>query len=116
MLSPSGVHLEPVPVQRPAFDWKPPARCKRLRLFAAKAMWWVLSIGSVVVLWELIAALQLIDPIILPPPHLFIAEIQQQAQFLLPQVGVRRIGANFVALTAIVASLQRVVIGLALAF
>src|SRR6266511_5365366 len=79
-------------------------------------MWWVLSIGLVVALWELVAALQLIDPMILPPPHLFIAEIQQQAQFLLPQVGARRIGANFVALTAIVASLQRVVIGLALAF
>ena len=116
MLSPSGVRLDPVPVQRPALPWKPPAGLKRLRLFAAKAMWWVLSIGSVVALWELVAALQLIDPMILPPPHLFIAEIQQQAQFLLPQVGARRIGANFVALTAIVASLQRVVIGLALAF
>jgi hypothetical protein len=80
-------------------------------------MWWrVLSIGLMVALWELFAALHLIDSMILPPPHLFIAEIQQQAQFLLPQVGVRRIGANFVALTAIVASLQRVVLGLALAF
>src|SRR6266446_1541944 len=116
MLSPSGVRLDPVPVQRPALPWKPQAGPTRLRLLAAKAMWWVLSIGWVVALWELVAALQLIDPMILPPPHLFIAEIQQQAQFLLPQVGARRIGANFVALTAIVASLQRVVIGLALAF
>jgi ABC-type nitrate/sulfonate/bicarbonate transport system permease component len=41
---------------------------------------------------------------------------QHQAQFLLPQVGVRRIGGNFVALTAIVASLRRVLAGLALAF
>ncbi len=116
MLSPSGVRLDPVPVQRPVLPGKPQAGPTRLRLLAAKAMWWVLSIGWVVALWELVAALQLIDPMILPPPHLFIAEIQQQAQFLLPQVGARRIGANFVALTAIVASLQRVVIGLALAF
>src|SRR6202008_4179859 len=85
-------------------------------LFAAKAMWWVLSIGLVAALWELVVALQLVDPLILPPPHLFIAEIQEQAQFLLPRVGVQRVGANFVALTAIVASLQRVVVGLALAF
>jgi ABC-type nitrate/sulfonate/bicarbonate transport system permease component len=113
MLSPSDVHVASGQLQRPAWHWKLPAGPKRLRLFAAQAMWWVLSIGLVVALWELIAALQLIDPMILPPPHLFIAEIQQQAQFLVPRVGVRRVGANFVALTAIVASLQRVVSGLA---
>src|SRR6266478_6423883 len=141
MLSPSDVHVASGQLQRPAWHWKLPAGPKRLRLFAAQSMWWVLSIGLVVALWELIAALQLIDPMILPPPHLFIAEIQmliaalqlidpmilppphlfiaeiqQQAQFLVPRVGVRRVGANFVALTAIVASLQRVVSGLALAF
>src|SRR5262245_16690665 len=116
MLSPSDVHVDAVQVQRHALPWKPPAGSKRLRRLAAQAMWWALSIGLVVALWELVAALQLIDPMILPPPHLFIAEIQQQAQFLVPRVGVRRVGANFVALTAIVASLQRVVIGLALAF
>ena len=57
MLSPSGVRLDPVPVQRPVLRGKPQAGPTRLRLFAAKAMWWVLSIGSVVALWELIAAL-----------------------------------------------------------
>jgi NitT/TauT family transport system permease protein len=92
------------------------ATLKLLQLLAANAVWWVLSIGLVATIWELIAALQLIDPLILPPPHLFIAEIQHQAQFLLPRVGVQRIGANFVALAAIAASLQRVLIGLALAF
>ena len=81
-----------------------------------KAVWWVLSIGIVAAVWEGAAALQLIDPLILPPPHLFIAEIQQQAQFLLPRIGVQRVGANFVALSAIIASLQRVLIGLLLAF
>jgi ABC-type nitrate/sulfonate/bicarbonate transport system permease component len=35
----------------------------------------VLSIGIVVAVWEGAAALQLIDPLILPQPHLFIAEI-----------------------------------------
>jgi NitT/TauT family transport system permease protein len=92
------------------------AALKRLQLYAANAVWWVLSIGIVVAVWEGAAALQLIDPLILPQPHLFIAEIQQQAQFLLPRIGVQRVGANFVALTAIIASLQRVLIGLLLAF
>jgi NitT/TauT family transport system permease protein len=92
------------------------AALKRLQLYAANAVWCVLSIGIVVAVWEGAAALQLIDPLILPQPHLFIAEIQQQAQFLLPWIGVQRVGANFVALTAIIASLQRVLIGLLLAF
>jgi NitT/TauT family transport system permease protein len=116
MISPSSAHSEPVSVHRTLVQWRPQAAMNRLRRFAASAMWWVLSISSVIAIWELAAALQLIDPVILPPPHLFIAEIQQQAQFLIPRVGVQRIGANFVALTAIVASLKRVLIGLALAF
>jgi NitT/TauT family transport system permease protein len=92
------------------------AALKRLQLYAANTVWWVLSIGIVVAVWEGAAALQLIDSLIFPQPHLFIAEIQQQAQFLLPWIGVQRVGANFVALTAIIASLQRVLIGLLLAF
>ncbi len=66
--------------------------------------------------WEAAAALHLIDSVILPPPHEFIGEIRNQAQFLMPAVGVERTGANFVALTAIAASVQRVLIGLFLAF
>jgi NitT/TauT family transport system permease protein len=92
------------------------AALKRLQLYAANTIWWVLSIGIVVAVWEGAAALQLIDSLIFPQPHLFIAEIQQQAQFLLPRIGVQRVGANFVALTAIIARLQRVLIGLLLAF
>lgn len=116
MFSHSGARSAPVSSTRLALPWQPSAALKRLQLFAANAVWWVLSIGIVVAVWEGAAALQLIDPLILPPPHLFIAEIQQQAQFLLPRIGVQRVGANFVALTAIMASLQRVLIGLLLAF
>jgi NitT/TauT family transport system permease protein len=87
-----------------------------LRAAAAAGVWWVLSVGLVVAVWEAAAALNLINPIILPPPHEFIGEIRNQAQFLMPAVGVERTGANFVALTAIVASLTRVLTGLFLAF
>jgi len=65
---------------------------------------------------EVAAALQLINTVILPPPHLFVAELRNQAQFLMPQVGAEAVGSNFIALTAIWASLRRVLIGLALAF
>jgi NitT/TauT family transport system permease protein len=88
----------------------------RLRGALAAGVWWMLSIGLVVVAWEAAAAFHLIDPVILPPPHEFIGEIRNQAQFLMPAVGVERTGANFVALTAIAASVQRVLTGLFLAF
>ena len=88
----------------------------RVRATAQAALWWVLSIGLVVAAWEAAAALGLINAIILPPPHEFIGEIRNQAQFLMPAVGVERTGAHFVALTAIAASLQRVLAGLLLAF
>ena len=112
----SGTHSAPLNSPRLVLPWRPQTTLKRLRGFVGKAVWWVLSIGIVAAVWEGAAALQLIDPLILPPPHLFIAEIQHQAQFLLPRIGVQRVGANFVALTAIIASLQRVLIGLLLAF
>ena len=88
----------------------------RLRLLAERAGWWLLSVGTMVTLWEVAAALDLVNRVILPPPSVFVTEIQNQAQFLLPQIGVQRIGGNFVALTAIWASLVRIVSGLALAF
>ena len=89
---------------------------QRLRQLTASAGWWVLSVGIVIAIWESAAALQLINPVILPPPHLFIAEIMNQAQFLMPAVGVESSGANLALLTAIIASLRRVLSGLLLAF
>src|SRR5213078_4405175 len=82
-----------------------------MRTLAVRAGWWVLSVGTMVGLWELAAALDLINTVILPPPRVFIREIENQ-----PQIGVQRIGGNFVALTAIWASFLRIVSGLALAF
>lgn len=89
---------------------------KWFRQFATGAAWWVLSIGLFVAIWEILTLLGLVNTLILPPPHQFLAEIANQEQFLTPQVGVERTGANFVALTAIVATLRRVLIGLFLGF
>lgn len=87
-----------------------------LKTFAGNAGWWVLSVGLFTAIWEGVAALGWIDTRILPPPHEFLAEIANQSQFLTPQIGVERHGANFVALTAIVATLKRVLSGLFLGF
>jgi NitT/TauT family transport system permease protein len=78
--------------------------------------WWCLSLGLFLGLWELIVALGWVNPIILPAPHQFIAEIGNQEQFLAPRIGVQRVGGNFVLLTAVVATLKRVSLGLILGF
>ena len=116
MIAQGRARVERVSSRRTVLRWPSRAAAHRLRQFAASAVWWVLSVGLVVSIWEVAAALNLINTVILPPPHLFIAEIQNQAQFLLPQVGARRIGANFVALTAIIASLRRILGGPMVAF
>jgi NitT/TauT family transport system permease protein len=88
----------------------------RLRQLAASAMWWGLSIGLVVAAWELAAALRLINTVILPPPHEFIAEIRNQSQFLMPQIGLSRVSLHLAVVAAIWDSLRRVLLGLALGF
>ena len=79
-------------------------------------MWWFLSLTLFISLWELVTALGWVNTLILPPPHEFIAEIGNQEQFLSPRIGVERVGGNFVLLTAIVATLKRVMAGLVLGF
>jgi NitT/TauT family transport system permease protein len=85
------------------------------RRIAAALGWWALSMGIVVAIWEAVWALGWINPVIWPPPHLTVAEIGNQKEFLTPAIGVYRTGAHFVALTALVATLQRVAVGIALA-
>jgi NitT/TauT family transport system permease protein len=98
----------------PSLRLAPRLSAPRLRRFAAEAVWWVLSVGIVVGIWEVTAALGLINTIILPPPHKFVAEIMDQSQFLMPQPGVSAIPLHFAVFTAIGASLRRVLVGLVL--
>ena len=98
----------------------PPAAVPRSQPWWQRAAiavgWWCLSLGLFIGLWELIVALGWVNPIILPAPHQFIGEITNQEQFLAPRIGVQRVGGNFVLLTAVVATLKRVSIGLILGF
>jgi NitT/TauT family transport system permease protein len=89
---------------------------KWVRSAAQSAMWWVISLSLFIGIWELVTILGWTNPIILPPPHEFLAEIKNQDQFLAPRIGVTRTGGNFVLLTAIAATLKRVIVGLFLGF
>ncbi len=98
---------------------RPPRRTiqnRWLKKAATSVMWWCLSLALFIGLWELVTALGWVNTLILPPPHEFIAEISNQEQFLSPRIGVARTGGNFVLLTAIVATLKRVIAGTVLGF
>jgi ABC-type nitrate/sulfonate/bicarbonate transport system permease component len=98
----------------PALRVLPRSAAPRFRQLATEAGWWILSVGLVIAIWEVTAALGLINTIILPPPHQFVAEIRDQSQFLMPQPGVTAIPLHFAVFTAIGASLRRVLVGLLL--
>lgn len=92
------------------------ARVKSLKSLAQHVLWWILSLSLFIGIWELLSALGLLNTLILPAPHQFVGEIANQEQFMSLKVGVERTGANFAALTAIVATLTRVISGLVLGF
>src|SRR5512132_3281116 len=86
------------------------------RRLIGNGLWWAVSIGSVVVLWELLGGLRLINTVILPTPHETLAEIRNQAQFISPAVAVANTEGHLAAVSALLSTLQRVFIGLVLAF
>jgi NitT/TauT family transport system permease protein len=88
---------------------------ERLSGPASTVGWWAISIGIVVLAWEMIWVLGWINPVIWPPPHMTLMEVRNQPDFLRPAVGVHRVGAHFVALTAVTATLQRVAVGITMA-
>jgi NitT/TauT family transport system permease protein len=102
-------------MQRRASLPQPPLADVARRL-ATNGGWWLISIGSVVVLWEILGGLRLINTVILPTPHETLAEIGNQAQFMSPSVTVANTEGHLAAVSALTATLQRVFIGLVLAF
>lgn len=87
---------------------------------ASQLVWWVVSLGLFVGVWELAWALGLADPKFLPPPHIFVPEFPEQAaQFdfghLVPGVDTEPHPYRAVVMTSL-ATITRVVIGLGLGF
>lgn len=85
----------------------------------AVAFWWSLSVGCFAGLWELLWAVGWADPLLLPPPHIFLRNFSDQAQYFVSNDVVGEISSTgafqSMALT-IMASCLRVVSGLALGF
>jgi NitT/TauT family transport system permease protein len=91
----------------------------RLRRFLAGAAWSAASIGIFAGLWELAWALDLANPLLLPPPHLFLQDIPGQLKFFdrSNRVGSVGTGGGLGALlTTMTWTTTRVVLGLAIGF
>ena len=86
---------------------------------ATMAGWWVLSLGLFAGMWEGAWALGWADPLLLPPPHVFLRNFADQAQFFVSSdvVGEESSAGAFQSLAmTVVASSLRVVAGLLLGF
>ena len=85
----------------------------------ARALWWVASIGCFAGMWEAVWALGWADPLLLPPPHIFLRNFADQAQFFVPSdvVGETTSAGALESLgMTVVASSLRVIAGLSLGF
>lgn len=95
------------------------ARIRRTPAFVISAGWTILSVGLFAGLWELAWALGWANPLLLPPPHLFLSNLDRTLSYF---SNANRIGANasssgFVGLlmTTLFTTL-RVTVGLAIGF
>jgi NitT/TauT family transport system permease protein len=98
-----------------------PAASRRTSLVPrlVQAGWWVLSVGIFAGVWEAAWATGWADPLLLPPPHIFLSKFVDQAQYFVSSdiVGeVSTSGALTSLAMTIVASSLRVLAGLALGF
>lgn len=89
----------------------------RLRRGMATAGWFLASVGLFAGLWELAWALGWLNPLLMPPPHIFLQHFAEQAKFFdNAGVGVASRPPLVALLTTIMATSLRVLSGLALAF
>lgn len=95
------------------------ARVPAWRGWLRTAGWSAASVGLFVAIWELLWLLGLVNPLLLPPPHLFLQDIPGTLQYFSPR---HRVGNNE-QVPGIVGLLQtigwttmRVTVGLALGF
>ncbi|EWY40811.1 ABC transporter permease [Skermanella stibiiresistens SB22] len=101
---------------------RPRALGARIRPIIARIGWTLFSLGFFAGIWELAWALGWTNPRLVPPPHIFLGNILEQAQFFSPTlrwqvgVGVAEQPDPFMAvLTTVLATVGRVASGLALA-
>lgn len=88
-----------------------------LRGIAVAVAWWFASVALFVGLWELAWALGWAPQLLLPPPHIFLQNFGQQARnFDTSTIGHAQAGPVAAVLTTVLATVLRVLSGLALGF
>lgn len=89
----------------------------QLRRRLSTAGWWVASVALFAGLWELGWLVGLLDPLLMPPPHIFLRDFTAQARFFdTDKIGVAAQAPGVAVLTTILATSLRVLVGLTLAF
>jgi NitT/TauT family transport system permease protein len=92
---------------------------RRWLTFAQRALWWLASVGTFVAIWELCWWRGIADPLLLPPPHLFLANLGEQLKFFdAPGVrGIEEEGGGLLPVLIVMGwTSMRVVLGLAIGF
>jgi NitT/TauT family transport system permease protein len=89
----------------------------RMRRTVAATAWWLASVTLFGGLWELAWALGWADPMLIPPPHIFLNNFAAMGKFFDSSTIGQAQSAPFVAVaTTILATVARVLAGLGLAF
>ncbi|WP_197378722.1 ABC transporter permease [Mycolicibacterium mengxianglii] len=93
------------------------SRPHRYRRIAASAGWWIASVALFAGIWELAWALGWAPELLLPPPHIFLQDFSSQAQFFdTARIGAEQASPVVAVLTTVMATVLRVLAGLALGF
>lgn len=90
-----------------------------LRQRCVALLWSIASLGCFIALWEVAWALKWVNPLLLPPPHIFLRNFADQARYFIPTnvIGETTESTAFVSLlSTIVATTLRVLSGLLLGF
>ena len=111
----------PLAGAKPATPSPPTASAQRGKAlaFARRVLWWFASVGTFIGIWEFCWWQGLADPLMLPPPHMFLANLPEQFKFFDP-AGARSLeeeGGGLLSVLAVMGwTSMRVVLGLALGF
>ena len=109
----------PLADAKPATLSPPFASRAKALAFVQRVLWWLASVGTFVAIWEFCWWQGFADPLMLPPPHMFLADLPEQFKFFDP-AGARSLeeeGGGFVSVLEVMGwTSMRVVLGLALGF
>lgn len=95
------------------------AKPSAFAVLAGRIFWWLASVGIFFAIWEICWWRGIADPLLLPPPHIFLANLGEQLKFF-DAPGVRGVeeeaGGILAVLTVMAWTSLRVVLGLAIGF